>query len=84
MTTAAKKDGGVAARFGKKLNPFDKKGWGAVGRSSEFRRVFALPRRTHWDDTSEALTLAFALPPRTDCTPACVCVLIAACMRARR
>lgn len=72
-TTAAKKDGGVAARFGKSLNPFDKKGWGAVGRSSEFKRVFNLPRRTTWDDVSEALTIAFALPPRTDCTPACVC-----------
>ena len=69
----AKKDGGVAARFGKGLNPFDKKGWGAVGRSSEFRRVFSLPRRTSWNDVSEALTLAFGLPPRTDCTPACVC-----------
>jgi len=73
MTNAAKKDGGVAARFGKALNPFDKKAWGSVGRSSEFRRVFALPRRTQWEDTSEAMTLAFALPARSDCTPACVC-----------
>jgi hypothetical protein len=70
---AVKKDGGVAARFGKGLNPFDKKGWGAVGRSSEFKRVFNLPRRTTWSDVSSALTIAFALPDRKDCTPACVC-----------
>jgi len=62
-------------RFGTKLNPFGAKSAYSVTRSDDFRRIAALPRRTEWTDYSEALTLAFALPPRKPgtCPSNCPC-----------
>lgn len=64
----------VKSRFGiKAFNPFASAGLGTVGRTAEFKRIFHLPRRQTWIDLSEALTLALALPPRSDCSESCVC-----------
>ncbi len=71
-----RRKGSAAERFGKGLaNPYDKKSLNAVGRSVEFMRIAALPRRLNWTDVSEALTLAFAKPalaPGT-CPDNCPC-----------
>jgi hypothetical protein len=63
-------------RFGKAAaNPFEVKSLNAVGRSSEWQRIAALPRRTDWQDYAEALTLAFAKPPLSpgSCPKSCPC-----------
>lgn len=62
-TDPAKKKKTALERFGVKPNPFGVQSSYVVGRDADFRRIAALPRRTHWRDFSEAITLAFALPP---------------------
>lgn len=74
-SSATGKKKSARERFGAKTNPFAVPGQHVVGRSSDFRRIAALPRRTHWTDFSAAITAAFALPPRRpgSCPPRCPC-----------
>ncbi len=61
--------------FAVKQNPFGPKSNYAVTRSADFRRIAEIPRREHWKDLSEALTLALALPPLPpgSCPAGCPC-----------
>lgn len=60
----AKEARSAAERFGKATrDPFELKSFHAVGRTVDFHRIAALPRRTEWKDTSALLTAAFAKPP---------------------
>lgn len=69
----------LLSRLGPSVNPFATKGFNVVGRTPEFHRIAQIPRRSTWQDLSEALTLTFALQDFRDrktwlrCPVDCVC-----------